>query len=255
MTKTDLLDHAPWSPKMTAAAMAGSGLFLAAGLAVTPWEDQATTAAYLRALAAHPTQGQISAMLLFLGFLMLAPIAIGLLSVTSRRGRVRGAAAFLAIVGGIALPGAIVADFFHLALAQSLSVKEAAEITDKAQGYAACGIISALGMLGMAGLLALLVIAWRRGALPLVTPLLFAAGWIAPIALGVGLGPALVGGALLLAGLGAGAFALNSAGTSVQQRLVGEPVLAGPDQAGLVRQHNGLDTAAQSELLQKSGDM
>jgi hypothetical protein len=189
--------------------MVGGGMFLAAGLAVTPWEGERTTASYLQALAAHPTQGQIAAVLLLLGFLTLAPIAIGLHCVIPGRGRIRAAAASLAVVGGLVLPGSIIADFFHLALAQSLDTEQAAAITDKAQGYAASGAISAVGMAGMVGLLALLVIAWRRGVVPGAAPLLFAAGWIAPIALGVGLGPALLGGALLLGGLGAGGYAVS----------------------------------------------
>ena len=210
MTETQLLDRAPFSPRVTAAAMAAGGILLLAGLAVTPWEDEATMAAYQDALAAHPTQGQISATLLFLGFLTLPLISIGLHCAVPGRGRLRSTVACVAIFGGLALPGALVSDFYDIALAQELPRAQGVHVAEQAQGYLPAAILSGLGMLSMLGLLGLLVIAWRARVVQLSTPALFVVGWLVPIVGGVGLVPAVIGGVFILAALATGARALLS---------------------------------------------
>ena len=69
-------------------------LLVLAGMAATPWEDENTTSAYHDALAAHPDQALVAAMLLHFGFLLLLPASLGMMHLA------RGAAPKLAHVGG-----------------------------------------------------------------------------------------------------------------------------------------------------------
>ena len=50
----------------------------------TPWEDEATTASYHDALAAHAGQAELAATLLHFGYLLLLPAALGIMHLARR---------------------------------------------------------------------------------------------------------------------------------------------------------------------------
>src|SRR5690349_13534180 len=90
-------------------SLVAAPLLVLAGMAATPWETEHTTAAYHDALAAHPGQSEIAAMLLHFGFLLLLPASLGLMHLA--RGsmpRTAHIGGLLAVFGLATLPGLLV---------------------------------------------------------------------------------------------------------------------------------------------------
>src|SRR5262245_59042019 len=96
-------------------------LITLAGMAATPWEDEATTTSYHDALAAHPGQAELAALLLHFGYLLLLPAALGIMHLARRASpKLAHIGGTLAVIGLATLPGLLVTDFYDLALAQAL---------------------------------------------------------------------------------------------------------------------------------------
>src|SRR6201991_5164130 len=166
-----LSDPRRFSRVVAVFALFAAPLLVLAGMAATPWEDEFTTASYHDALAGHPEQAQIAAVLLHFGFLLLLPASLGLLHLA------RGAAPKLAHIGGLlaifglaTLPGLLVTDFYDLALAEALPREQSVPISDAAlEGWAAT-LISLTGTLPVfAGMIVLVFAAWRAGGTALWT--------------------------------------------------------------------------------------
>lgn len=51
------------APRTTTGYLLAGALFTCAGIVATPWESEQTTRAYLDAMAANPTRGQVSGIL------------------------------------------------------------------------------------------------------------------------------------------------------------------------------------------------
>ena len=131
----------------------------------TPWEDEATTASYHDALAAHASQANVSATLLHFGFVLLLPAALGLMHLARRATPKLAHIGGLLAVGGLAtLPGLLVTDFYDLALAQALPRAQSAEIADAAASGWAPALMFISGVLPVfIGTVVLVVAAWRAG--------------------------------------------------------------------------------------------
>jgi F0F1-type ATP synthase membrane subunit c/vacuolar-type H+-ATPase subunit K len=87
----------PRNFRRTAAGLcliAGPLVSLIGGL-VTPWEQSETTAAYLQAMGENPARAQISAVLLYFGFLLIAVGIFGIIHLLRHR------AVVLAHVAGV----------------------------------------------------------------------------------------------------------------------------------------------------------
>jgi hypothetical protein len=179
-------------------------LLTLAGMAATPWEDENTTAAYHDALAAHPDQALIAAMLLHFGFLLLLPASLGMMHLA------RGASPKLAHVGGLlavfglaTLPGLLVTDFYDLALAEALPRAQSVPISDDAQGSWAAAVLGISGAFPVViGMIVLAFATWRAGVVPVWAAVLATAGWVAPFVFPIGLLGGIVGGVLLTLGFG-----------------------------------------------------
>ena len=132
----------------------------------TPWEDEATTASYHDALAAHAAQAEVSATLLHFGFVLLLPAALGLMHLARRATPKLAHIGGLLAVGGLAtLPGLLVTDFYDLALAQALPRAQSAEIADAAASGWAPALMFVSGVApSSSGPSSLVVAAWRAAS-------------------------------------------------------------------------------------------
>jgi F0F1-type ATP synthase membrane subunit c/vacuolar-type H+-ATPase subunit K len=158
--------------------IAGPLVTLIGGL-VTPWEEKETTAAYLQALAENPTRAQISAVLLYFGFLLTAVGIFGIIHLLRYRAVVLGhIAGVLAVWGWVTLPGLLVSDFYDLSLAQWSNRQDAIAISERAGGYIGNAVIGIPVVLGLLGLVLLGVALWRARLAPLWMPVVVLAGTI-----------------------------------------------------------------------------
>jgi hypothetical protein len=194
-----LTDPRRFSRTIAAVALILGPIIVLAGMLVTPWEDEATTASYHDALAAHPGQAEVAATLLHFGYLLLLPAALGLMHLarrsTPKLAHIGGA---LAVFGLATLPGLLVTDFYDLALAQALPRAQSVAISEASQeGWAGAVMgISAIAPMFF-GLVILGVAAARAGVVGRWAPFAIAIGWMLPFVTGTGLVPA-VAGALLI---------------------------------------------------------
>ncbi len=158
--------------------IAGPLVTLIGGL-VTPWETTETTAAYLQALGENPTRAQISAVLLYFGFLLTAVGIFGIIHLLRHRAVVLAhVAGVLAVWGWVTLPGLLISDFYDLSLAQWTNRQDAIAISERAGGYIGGAIIGIPVLLGLLGLVLLGVALWRARLAPLWVPVVLLAGTI-----------------------------------------------------------------------------
>jgi hypothetical protein len=199
-----LSDPRRFSRLVAAFALIVGPLIVLAGMIATPWEDEATTASYHDALAAHPAQAEVAATLLHFGYVLLLPAALGLMHLARRASpKLAHVGGLLAVLGLATLPGLLVTDFYDLALAEALPRDQSVAISDATQeGWAAAvmGMSAVFPML--IGLVLLVVAAWRAGLAQAWMPVGVAVAWLLPFASGTGLAPAVAGATLLLAILG-----------------------------------------------------
>lgn len=191
------------SRRATAVYLLAGAIFTAVSFAVTPWEDEQTTRAYLDAMEAHPTQAELSAFLLYFGYLFLAVGAFGILSVLGRSGgwamRIGGV---LTVIGGVSMPGLVVTDAYDLAIARELPRDVGVRLSDVAGETPLASVILILALIGfILGGVLLVVALWRAGEVPVAAPILALLAWAVPMA-GLNLALMLAGAALLLAAYG-----------------------------------------------------
>lgn len=156
--------------------IAGPLVTLIGGL-VAPWEENDTTAAWLRVLAENPLRAQIGAVCFYFGYLLIAVSNFGILHLLRHRAVVLGhVAGVLAIWGWMTLPGMLVVDFYDLALAESLDLEQAVAIAERPQEYALAPLIGLSIPLGILALVLLVVALWRAGFTPVWVPVLFFVG-------------------------------------------------------------------------------
>jgi hypothetical protein len=169
----------PRNFRRTAAGLcliAGPLVTLIGGL-VTPWEETETEANYLQALADNPTRGQISAVLLYFGYLLIAVGIFGLIHLLRHRAVVLAhIAGVLAVWGWVTLPGLLISDFYDLSLAQWNDRQDALAIFERAGGYMGGIIISVPALLSLMGLVLLGFALWRARLAPLWLPAVLLAG-------------------------------------------------------------------------------
>ncbi len=157
--------------------IAGPLVTVAGGL-VTPWEDEATVASYLQALGENPIQAQISAVLLYFGYLLTAVGIFGMIHLVKRRAVVFAhVSGILAIWGWVTLPGLLVTDFYDLSLAQYEDRQSAVAISERAGEYAGSAVLGMPVLFGFIGLVLLVAALWRSGFAPLWVPVVFLAGF------------------------------------------------------------------------------
>ena len=135
------------------------------------------------------------------GYLLLVPVSFGLMAL-SRPGALRIVAGVLAIVGTVTLSGAVSVDFFDLALAQTLPMDKAVDVSEHAGELGGAIAFYAPGMIGSAlGLILLGVSAWRSGVAQVWLPAGIVAA-IVVVAMDASLTFAIAGGGILLAAMG-----------------------------------------------------
>lgn len=160
-----------------------SGLCLLAGPLVAwigglipQWEESETTAAYLQTLAESPVRAQVSAVLLYFGFLLTAVGIFGMIHLLRRRALVLGhVGAVLAVWGWVTLPGLLVTDFYDMSLAEYGNRQDAIAISERAGSYVGGAILGIPVLLGMVGLVLLGIALWRAKLVPMWVPVLLLA--------------------------------------------------------------------------------
>ena len=158
-------------------ALIGGPVAALVGGLIAPWEGTDETAAWLAVLAESPVRGQIGALCLYVGYLLIAVGIFGMLHLVRRRAVVLGhVAGALAILGWVSLPGLLVTDFYDLALAQSLGAERGAAVSERAGEYAGAAVMGIPVLLGIVGLALLLVALWRAGFAPAWVPVFYLLG-------------------------------------------------------------------------------
>lgn len=143
---------------------------------VPQWEESETTAAYLQTLAESPGRAQVSAILLYFGFLLTAVGIFGMIHLLRRRALVLGhVGAILAVWGWVTLPGLLVTDFYDMSLAEYGNRQDAIAISERAGSYVGGAILGIPVLLGMVGLMLLGVALWRAKLVPVWVPVLLLA--------------------------------------------------------------------------------
>jgi hypothetical protein len=188
-----------FSRMVAAFALIAAPIVTLAGMLATPWEKEATTASYHDALAAHPEQAGIAALLLHFGYLLLLPAALGIMHLARRSTpKLAHIGGVLAVIGLATLPGLLVTDYYDLALAQALPRSQSVAIADDAASHWTAAVLLATTIAPMFfGLVTLLVAAVRAGVAKVWAPIAVAVGWILPFASGTGLVPAAAGAVLI----------------------------------------------------------
>lgn len=212
-TPATAVDTAPATTfRRRAVGVAGvvGGLLTTAGFVTTNWETDTGTLAYLDSLVVDPVRSQIAALLLHYGYMGIVPVLLALAVMTRRRSRVAGNVGFgLSVVGGLALPGLLVTDFYDMAIRQTLPADQAVATSDAAQALPFGFLLGGpFIMLTFVGMTVLGLAAWRAGffhwaptllvPVALVVPMVVPIGALQGIAQGVALG-----GFLLAAGVAA----------------------------------------------------
>lgn len=182
------------SRRLAGAALLAGPVVTLAGMIATPWEPERTTESYLATLAANPTQGQIACLLLVFGYALMGLASWTVLRhATSAPKGLRGVAFTLVFLGSAILPGMVLIDFHDLAMAQTLPLDTAVEVSDKSSSYglAAIGMVPALAGF-MLGTVLTAATAWRAKLVGWWVPAVVLGGVIAGMAL-----PNLIGSAAL----------------------------------------------------------
>jgi hypothetical protein len=156
--------------------IAGPLLTLINGL-VDPYGEKHTTAADLQAYAENPTRAQISALLLYFGYLLTAVGVFGIIHLLRHRAVVFGhVAGVLAVWGWLTLPGVLASAYYDLSLAQWRNRQAAITIHDRAEGYIGSAIMGIPVLLGVLGVVLLGVALWRARVAPLWVPVVLLLG-------------------------------------------------------------------------------
>jgi hypothetical protein len=209
-TAADVAPATPFRRRAVGVAGVVGGLLTTAGFVATNWETDTSKLAYLDSLVVDPMRSQVAALLLHYGYMGIVPVLLALAVMTRRRHRVAGNIGFgLAAVGGLALPGLLVTDFYDMAIRQSLPADQAVAVSDAAQALPLGFLLGGpFIMATFAGMTVLGLAAWRAGffhwaptlliPIALVIPMVVPIGTVQGIAQGVALG-----GFLLAAGVAA----------------------------------------------------
>ncbi len=195
-----LTDPRRFSRIIAAFALIVGPLVVLAGMIATPWEDEATTASYHDALAAHPGQAEVAATLLHFGYLLLLPAALGIMHLARRASpKLAHIGGLLAVLGLATLPGLLVTDFYDLALAEALPRAQSVAISDATQDSWAAAVMGLSAIAPMFfGLIILMVAASRAGVTQRWAPFAIAVAWLLPFVSGTGLIPAVAGATIIL---------------------------------------------------------
>jgi len=158
--------------------IAGPLVTIAGGL-VTPWEESDKVASYLAAMAGSPIRAQVSAVLLYFGYLLIAVGIFGMMCLLKRRAVVLGhVAGVLAIWGWVTLPGLLSVDFYDLSLGQAANREEAIVISERAGEYPGAAVLDFPVLVGFLGLVLLCVALWRARFAPAWVPVVLVAGLV-----------------------------------------------------------------------------
>lgn len=144
---------------------------------VPQWEANDTLAAYLQTLGENPVRAQVSAVLLYFGFLLFVPGIFGMIHLVKDRGVVLAhIAGVLAVWGWVTLPGLLVTDFISLSLVESLDLRQAVAVSERSMSYPGAIFFGVPVMLGTLGTVLLVFTLWRARFAPLWVPVVVFVG-------------------------------------------------------------------------------
>ncbi|MBT2514566.1 hypothetical protein [Arthrobacter sp. ISL-30] len=164
-----ILQTARFSRITTAAGLFVGALGMLAGMALTPWEPEDTSASFIQTISANSLQGEVAPLFLHYGWVFLSISVLGLLTMVRHRAVIWGrAAGLLAFVGLVNLSGMLLVDWFALALGQSgLPIDEAVGILEGSATPVNMAAWQIQGLIGVYfGLPLFLLALWRNGFIP-----------------------------------------------------------------------------------------
>ncbi len=162
-------------------------VLMVAGVLVAPFEETATSSAYLAALRDDPAAAELSAVLLHFGFLLLVPCVWAMAGLLQERATVLGNLGLVfGTLGAIGNSGVVLMDFADVALVRELAHGDAVAVYDRIDsswGFVLSAILG-IPLLGV-GLLLLIVGLWRAAVLPAwslaILPAALVAGTVLPV--------------------------------------------------------------------------
>jgi hypothetical protein len=165
---------------LTGTALIAGVVIEIAGWATVPPQDNLESATYLAALGGSPGRAQLSAILLSLGW---AVLALGLVGALSLLRGTRGAiltttGAVIAALGMISVSGQVYSDFYKIALHQGLPVADAVRVYESAEGLGGTSAWVVTGFLLFPALLLMLAGFARAGTLGWWAPALYGAATV-----------------------------------------------------------------------------
>ncbi|MET0865562.1 MAG: hypothetical protein ABWZ98_14620 [Nakamurella sp.] len=169
------------------------GFLTLAGFLATNWEgSDAGTLGYLDSLTENPTQSLLAATLLHFGYMGFLPMFLAFAVMTRARWKVVGTigviAGFFAATG---LPGALLSDFYDLAIRQTLGAEQAVATSEAAQASPLAMLLMTPSFYGLiVGVVLAGFAAWRARFMPWWPVVLMIAGFF------LGAAPTLLGGAI-----------------------------------------------------------
>ena len=196
------MEAKPLSRRITGICLIAAPVLTLAGLILTPYQSRSGIRSYQDTLVAHPTQAQIAAIVLEVGAILFVPATFGLIAHARPAPRwLRAPGAVLAVIGAAILPGLLVTDIYDLAIAQELPRGLSVALENHAGNSVSAVIMTAPGVIaGVIGTALLIAAAWRAGLAPAWASPLVIAGYL--IGRAPALGPAIVGGVLLVIACG-----------------------------------------------------
>jgi hypothetical protein len=148
-----------------------AGVFTFAGMLTDPRATDGSHSAYLESLVANPGLVQVSAPLLWVGYVSAVVMMLAMVHLVRRRGVVLAhIGALLAIPAGMTMTGMLIIDMVELGITQQLGLEEALALDEAIDLLPGLILFIAQAPLLVIGSILLQIALWRSGFVPGLYP-------------------------------------------------------------------------------------
>jgi hypothetical protein len=152
-------------------ATIAAGVFTFAGMLTDPRAADDSHRAYLESLVANPGLAQVSAPLLWVGYVSTVVMMLAMVHLIRRRGVVLAhVGALLAIPAGMTMTGMLVIDMVELGITQQLGLEGALALDEAVELLPGLILFIAQAPLLILGSILLQIALWRSGFVPGIYP-------------------------------------------------------------------------------------
>lgn len=152
-------------------ATISAGVFTFAGMLTDPRATDGSHSAHLESLVANPGLVQVSAPLLWVGYVSTVVMLLAMVHLVRRRGIVLAhIGALLAIPAGMTMTGMLIIDIVELGIAQQVGVEGALALEEAGELMPGLIVFIAQGPLFIIGIILLQIALWRSGFVPGLYP-------------------------------------------------------------------------------------